>query len=354
MLQIENLSKAYDELEVLKGVSLSVERGEIVCLLGPSGCGKTTLLRSIAGLEQPDGGRILLESSDISRVPVHQRGFGLMFQDFALFPHLSVTQNVAFGLQMLGESRAAQRERVAKVLALVGLSAFAERSVTELSGGEQQRVALARSLAPRPRLLMLDEPLGSLDASLRERLVADLREIIKAAGVTALYVTHDQSEAFTISDRIAVMNAGLFEQVSAPQELYLRPKTVFVAEFIGLRNIVPIEKLHNEKAENGVGLQAETALGQFPLSLNGTPDEQNIKHLLLHPSYLELSPADTPDTIKMQVVSSIFRGDQYHLTLRHTSGQILWLQIPTTAPQIPALGDTASLRVSEAGVLALR
>ena len=208
LLEIEKLRLSIGNFEVLKGVDLTIADGEIVCLLGASGSGKTTLLRIIAGLEYADAGSVKLDGASILSIPVHQRDFSFMFQDFALFPHLNVVQNVVFGLRMRKVNRAAQQKRVAEVLDLVGLSGFEQRDVTELSGGERQRVALARSLAPSPRLLLLDEPLGSLDASLRERLAVELREIIRQTGLTAVHVTHDQQEAYAIADRIAIMSSG--------------------------------------------------------------------------------------------------------------------------------------------------
>jgi ABC-type Fe3+/spermidine/putrescine transport system ATPase subunit len=212
MLEVRDVELAFGDLPVLRGVSLEAAEGEIVCLLGPSGCGKTTLLRVIAGLEVPERGDVIFDGRSVRDVPVHRRGFGLMFQDFALFPHLDVARNAAFGLRMMGIPAAERQRRVQEVLSLVGLAGFERRDVAKLSGGEKQRVALARSLAPNPRLLMLDEPLGSLDAALRERLVIEIREIIKQVGRAALYVTHDQHEAFAIADRIIIMNEGRFEQ----------------------------------------------------------------------------------------------------------------------------------------------
>ena len=208
MLRIKGLSHAYGDIVSLRDVSLEVDEGEILCLLGPSGCGKTTLLRIIAGLETEYDGVISFDDKDIRPVPVHKRGFGLMFQDFALFPHLSVAGNIAYGLKRLGLRREEIGEKVGSLLQRVGLEDLEERDVASLSGGQKQRVALARSLAPNPRLLMLDEPLGSLDAQLRDQLALELRRIIKEAGLSAIYVTHDHREAYAVADRIAVMNIG--------------------------------------------------------------------------------------------------------------------------------------------------
>ena len=254
LLTIAHVSKSF-ATPVLRGVDLRVEAGEIVCLLGPSGCGKTTLLRIVAGLEQADRGTVHFDGIDLAPVPVHRRGFGLMFQEFALFPHQTVGENIAFGLRMAGWERSRQSARVAEMLDLVALEGYAARTVFELSGGERQRVALARSLAPSPRLLMLDEPLGSLDRALREELMVELRRILKQVGVTALYVTHDQTEAFAVADRVGVMNAGRFEQIDQPEELYARPATPFVARFLGLTNLLPVRvSLDRESGETPVGL----------------------------------------------------------------------------------------------------
>jgi ABC-type Fe3+/spermidine/putrescine transport system ATPase subunit len=223
---------------VLKQVSFDVAAQEIVCLLGPSGCGKSTLLNIIVGLEHADEGDILVNGQPIADVPVHKRGFGLMFQGLALFPHKNVHDNIAFGLRMAGQHSDAIDARVSEVLQLVGLSGFERRDVNELSGGEQQRVALARSLAPHPHLLMLDEPLSSLDRSLRERLMDDLREILTRVGQTAIYVTHDQQEAFALADRVVIMNAGQVAQMGTPRDVYLAPANPFVARFLGLNNLV--------------------------------------------------------------------------------------------------------------------
>lgn len=237
MLRAQDVSHAYGDIVSLRDVSLDIDEGEILCLLGPSGCGKTTLLRIIAGLETEYDGNIAFEGDDIRLIPAHKRGFGLMFQDFALFPHLSVAENIAYGLKRLGLKRKAIGEEVRSLMRRVGLDDLDERDVASLSGGQKQRVALARSLAPNPRLLMLDEPLGSLDAQLRDQLALELRRIVKSAGLSAIYVTHDHREAYAVADRIAVMNKGRVYQHDAPRDLYRRPRCEFVARFLGMSNI---------------------------------------------------------------------------------------------------------------------
>ncbi len=338
MLEIRGVQRAFDGVPVLKGINLSINDGEIVCLLGPSGCGKTTLLRIIAGLETADNGSILLDTQNIQPVPTHQRGFGLMFQDFALFPHMNVAGNVAFGIQMQNLPVSDQQSRIRQMLDLVGLSGFDKRDVTHLSGGERQRVALARSLAPNPRLLMLDEPLGSLDASLREELIVELRTIIKQLHLTAIYVTHDQHEAFAIADRIAVMNAGHIEQFATPTDLYQHPKTAFVAHFLGLDNILPVLS-----QQNGI---ANTPISSFPVS-------EPAKKLLLHTDFVKVVPANTPDAIPAAVVQSVFQGDSYRLTLRHISGTTLTVKYPSAGVLAPRIGDTVAIQIAPNAIIPL-
>ncbi|HEX6311494.1 MAG TPA: ABC transporter ATP-binding protein [Acidimicrobiia bacterium] len=233
MLTIRDLVVRYDDVVAVENLDLEVNDGEIVCVLGPSGCGKSTLLRAVAGLEQPVAGTVAWDGRDLAGVPPHRRNLGLMFQDHSLFPHRDVLGNVVFGLRMQHVPVANARARALELLALVGLAGYEHRRVSELSGGEQQRVALARALAPAPRLLMLDEPLGSLDRRLRDRLVADLRELFVRLGVTALFVTHDHDEAFAVADRVAVMNAGRFEQVGPAADVWKHPANEFVARFLG-------------------------------------------------------------------------------------------------------------------------
>ena len=233
-LDVAGAEKSFGAATVLGGVDLGVAKGEFVSLLGPSGCGKTTLLRIVAGLLGVDRGTVKLDGQDITALPPHKRDVGVVFQNYALFPHLTVAENVAFGLKARGRGAGETREAVARFLDLVHLADFADRSVRALSGGQQQRVAVARALAVRPKLLLLDEPFSALDRKLRETMQIDLRRLLRELGTTSVFVTHDQDEALTMSDRIAVMNRGAIEQFDTPEAIYRRPATAFALEFVGL------------------------------------------------------------------------------------------------------------------------
>lgn len=258
MLELRDIGKSYEGNPLLENVSLHIGEGETVCLLGPSGSGKSTLLRIAAGLEPPDRGEVFWNGEPITRMPAHLRGFGLMFQDYALFPHLDVGENVAFGLRMKKLPRDRIHHEVREALARVNLAHYEHRRVAELSGGEQQRVALARALAPRPGLLMLDEPLGALDRALREELIEEIRRVLKSMRTPSLYVTHDQEEAFAVAARVAILHGGRIVQMGSPEELVARPASVWVAKFLGLGNILP------GRVRSGRTLWIETSLGEFP------------------------------------------------------------------------------------------
>ena len=239
MLRLEALTRRFGETVAVSDLSLEVQPGEILSLLGPSGCGKTTTLRMIAGFESPTSGRVWLEGRDLTGLSPQKRGMGMVFQNYALFPHLNVWDNVAFGLQSRGERRDRIPARVERALQLVELAGFGQRRVQDLSGGQQQRVAVARALAPEPPVLLLDEPLSNLDAALRERTRTELRVLLKRLGITAIFVTHDQEEAFALSDRIALLHQGQLQQMGTPEELYADPSNRFVASFLGQANFLP-------------------------------------------------------------------------------------------------------------------
>lgn len=329
MLTVVRVSKAFVARPVLQDITFTVERGETVCLLGPSGGGKSTLLRIIAGLLLPDAGQILWQGEDITLVPPHARRFGLMFQDYALFPHMDVWDNVAFGLRMLGLPRSEIERRVRDALERVNLLDFAHRRVTDLSGGEQQRVALARTLAPRPRLLMLDEPLGSLDRVLRERLLEDLRHILREDDTPAIYVTHDQEEAFAIADRVLLLKEGRIVQQGTPEAVYTRPATPWVAQFLGLRNLLP------GRVTGLDPLRVITDEGPFTLPECSRPlrvgDDVT---LILRPTAARL-PGPTPqggNILQGRVVDLVFGGDDYRVELETKAGRTFEFRMPLALP----------------------
>ncbi|HVS49859.1 MAG TPA: ABC transporter ATP-binding protein [Candidatus Dormibacteraeota bacterium] len=238
-IRLENLQRRYGAVTALNDLSLTLAAGELVALLGPSGCGKTTALRLLAGLEEADGGRVVIGGQDVTGLPANKRDVGMVFQSYSLFPHMVAWENVAFGLQMRKVGPADRKKRAIEMLDLVGLAGFADRYAVQLSGGQQQRVALARALAIRPKVLLLDEPLSALDAKVRSRLRDEIRRVQLEVGITTLFVTHDQEEALAIADRVGVMNAGHIEQLGPPTLVYTRPATPFVAEFVGLTNRLP-------------------------------------------------------------------------------------------------------------------
>ena len=240
-LVLEHITKRFLSFVAVDRVSLAVPNGTFVCLLGPSGCGKTTLLRMIAGLEEPSEGRILIDGADMTALPTHKRNFGMVFQSLALFPHLGVGDNIAYPLRLRGRSKAEQQARVEELLDLVQLPGFATRPVSRLSGGQRQRVAIARALALSPQLFLLDEPLSALDAKLRETMQVELRQLQQKLGITTIVVTHDQREAMTMADLVVVMGEGRIRQVAPPIEIYRRPADAFVADFIGSTNLLPVE-----------------------------------------------------------------------------------------------------------------
>jgi ABC-type Fe3+/spermidine/putrescine transport system ATPase subunit len=251
LLSLKTLSKRFDKTDAVKDVSLDVERGEFFGLLGPSGCGKTTTLRMIAGLEKPDAGVIEFDGNDITNLPAERRGFGMVFQNYALFPHLNVSENVAFGLRARKRPKSEIRERVNAALELVQLPGYEKRRVDELSGGQQQRVAIARAIAIEPALLLFDEPLSNLDVALREETRGELRELVERLGLTAVYVTHDQEEAFALCDRISVMAGGRILQTGRPRDLYEQPALLSVARFLGRNNLIRVVRLSSSNAEVG-------------------------------------------------------------------------------------------------------
>jgi len=345
MLAVRGLRVTYPHAPrpALDAIDLVVGDGEVVTVLGPSGCGKSTLLRAVAGLVEPESGHIELGGRDLAGVAPHRRGIGLMFQDYALFPHRDVGDNVAFGLRMRGDRPAARDARVADLLALVGLSGAERRAVSTLSGGERQRVALARALAPSPDLLMLDEPLGALDRSLRDRLVHELAELFAEVGVSALYVTHDQTEALGLGHRVVVMEAGRVAQQGPPAEVWARPSTPFVARFLGFTNLVDVEVRD---------AMAQTPWGPVPMA--GSDDGSTV--LLVRPEAISLGGGTGAGSVRATVDDVVFQGGQWRVVLR--IGDLL-LEAVVAGSWTGAVGPplvtrtTVAVRIDPAGVQTL-
>jgi len=317
MLQLKDISYQYEKTPLLENLNLHLADHEILCLLGKSGSGKSTLLRIIAGLEKPDHGDIFWNGVSILNVPPFKRNFGLMFQDYALFPHLTVFENIAFGLEMNKVNSEKIPPIVEKLLKQVGMESFANRKVTELSGGEQQRVALARALAPQPHLLMLDEPLGALDHTLRVSLLAELRRILGENGIPSVYVTHDQDEAFSIADRIALLHDGVIIQTDTPENIFLKPKSVWVARFLGLNNLLPATGVTDSQIL--LKLNDRTIYLTIPLEYP-LVEGQKI-WVLFRDEKLQITN-DADFSIKGIIKESIFKGSNYETHVEITPGTV--------------------------------
>jgi ABC-type Fe3+/spermidine/putrescine transport system ATPase subunit len=306
MLELRNVTKSYEGKPLLNDISFTVSQGETICLLGASGSGKSTILRMIAGLDFPDRGAILLKGLDLAQTPPHLRDFGLVFQDYGLFPHLNVFDNIAFGLRMRNVSADEIKQRVSVLLEQVNLSNFDSRRVTDLSGGEQQRVALARALAPSPRLLMFDEPLGALDRSLKEDLLNEIRGILHKTKIPAIYVTHDQEEAFTIADRILVLHEGTIIRDGTPSEIWKDPQSAFVAKLLGIGNVVDGEVV----AENKI----KTDFGTFNLNFSKNIGEKIQLLITESPSPKgEGRRGEVRAQIQLTVEDVLFKQDQFQI-----------------------------------------
>jgi spermidine/putrescine transport system ATP-binding protein len=299
--------------------------GEFFTMVGPSGCGKTTTLRMIAGFERPTEGRILLDGVDVAQTPPHRRNVNTVFQSYALFPHLSVADNVAFGLKYKGVTKEERRRLVAEMLSLVQLEGFERRKPSELSGGQQQRVALARALVLRPRVLLLDEPLGALDARLRKELQVELKALQTEVGVTFIFVTHDQEEALTMSDRIAVMNVGHVEQAGPPQAVYEEPETLFVADFLGVSNLI------NAEAQGAEGNCCRLRVGERTLRAEqGTKDARGAVKVMIRPERVRVEPqgSDGDNRLPGLVEHAVFLGSFRELRVRILGGSLVKAVLP--------------------------
>lgn len=345
MLEVHHIFKTYEGKILLKDISFKVDVGETICLLGASGSGKSTLLRIIAGLEQADSGFVSFNGQNLTSTPAHLRDFGLVFQDYALFPHLNVAENVAFGLKMRQLSQAEIMQRVAYSLEMVNLSGFETRQVTDLSGGEQQRVALARALATRPRLLMFDEPLGALDRTLREDLLDELRSILHQSNIPAIYVTHDQEEAFTIADRVMILHAGEILQEGTPAEVWENPGSTFVARFLGLGNVFEGEVLG--KSKNGEW-EMGSNIGVFRVRCEHQHRNGQHVDLLMRPRSVEAThvaqsePNGARSRKELNVIEGIvtdviFQQDWFKVTVDNGLYVVL--------PYAPKVGERIAMRV---------
>ncbi len=343
-VSLRALVKRFGDTAAVTDLSLDMERGEVLALLGPSGSGKTTALRLLAGFETPDSGSVVVDGTDVTSLPAARRRFGMVFQHYALFPHLDVGENVAFGLHG-SATKAAIADRVAKALAQVDLAGLERRRVSELSGGQQQRVALARALAPEPRVLLLDEPLSNLDPALRERTRRELREVIRRIGITTVLVTHEQDEAFELGDRIALLRGGRLEQLGTPDELYMRPTTPFTASFLGRASRVPVE------VEQGVS-------GVYRLRVAGgvwvTPAPHDVAGVTRGPASLYVRPealrlADGADAVPGVVTGVRFIGSAVLASVRLTDGTEVDVAAPVGSTHVGANVGVLPSRRSRGG-----
>jgi spermidine/putrescine transport system ATP-binding protein len=332
-IELNKLTKRFETVTAVDGIDLRIPAGEFFSLLGPSGCGKTTTLRMIAGFEQPTSGEILLDGTDVAYTPAHERNVNTVFQNYALFPHLNVYDNIAFGLKRARRPKAEIRERVGKALELVQLPGYERRKSSQLSGGQQQRVALARALILNPAVLLLDEPLGALDAKLRKALQIELKALQQEVGITFLYVTHDQEEALTMSDRLAVMRDGHIEQVGVPQDVYEDPETLYVADFLGVSNLMDATVV-----SAGTGT-CRVAVEGYELETRGTNrDVTGEVKIVIRPERIELEEhgsASGQNRIPAMVERVVYAGSEIQVIVRAATGEPLQALMQNTGGGIP-------------------
>ncbi|MXX04395.1 MAG: ABC transporter ATP-binding protein [Gemmatimonadetes bacterium] len=371
---LNRLTKHFDDTPVVKGISLTVADGEFFSLLGPSGCGKTTILRMIAGFIFPTSGTVLFDDQDVTHVPANRRNTGMVFQNYALFPHMTVFENVAFGLRTRKVAATETRDRVARALDLVGLAGLEQRPVPQLSGGQQQRVALARAVVIEPDLLLLDEPLSNLDAKLREETRDQIRELQTKLGITAIYVTHDQEEALAVSDRIAVMEEGVCRQLDRPDAIYRRPANRFVAAFMGNMNLwegvldkdggrtvfrhasglavaLPAPAASTSSADDSVPPADDTSA---PAGTAPPADPKGPIHLALHPQAVRLTDEDTEDTVGGVVTTRRFKGATVEFTVDAGGVSIQVVENAEGPMAARQPGDTVRVRIPGDQAIILR
>ena len=348
-LTLTNIQKSFGAVKVVHDFDMSIDKGEFVSFLGPSGCGKTTILRMVAGFETPSGGVITIDGKDQSRLKPNQRNIGMVFQAYALFPNMNVFDNVAFGLKVAGKPKDEIQARVTEMLKLIHLEHLADRYPYQMSGGQQQRVALARALAPKPQVLLLDEPLSALDAKIRVALREEIRHIQRQLGITTIFVTHDQEEALSISDRVVVMNAGHADQIGTPFEIYNRPATRFVASFVGTLNLIEAKVIDPQSSTVAIGDQRVVLAETFDLAAGSAVQ------LAMRPEAGSILPGATGNTtLAGQVVSSHFLGSVIR-TRMNVAGNIVSFDMfndPNMAP--PAIGDTVSLKIDSSDLIILK
>jgi iron(III) transport system ATP-binding protein len=347
-ITLDHLSKDFSDLRAVRDVNLHVQAGTLVCLLGPSGCGKTTTLRMIAGFETPSQGRVLIGEEDVTDVPPYARPTALVFQSYALFPHMNVFENIAYGLKARRTSRAEIERRVGEVIGLMELRGNEKKSPPQLSGGQQQRVALARALVIRPKVLLFDEPLSNLDAQLRVRMRSEIRDVQHRLGITSVYVTHDQEEAFSIADVVAIMNKGMLVQLGTPRELYRQPVDLFVAEFVGLSNVVPAELV--EAGPDGAVVKV---FGHALRSRRPPKDPSGSVALVLRPEALQITRAEQGGVpARVRTLSFIGPIARYRVVVEadgtelivdlsnpgpdefYPEGTLVWVNLPAEVPSL--------------------